>query len=105
MAEGGCFRNCFFKMFYVYVIKSLSSDKIYIGQTSDLDKRLKQHNDPDNDFSKYTKHNQGPWELKYKEENETRLVALQGEKFLKGGRGRNFLKIFLGSSAGRAGGC
>jgi len=88
-------------MFYVYVIKSLSSDKIYIGQTSDLDKRLKQHNDPGNDFSKYTKRNQGPWELTYKEEVETRSDALQREKFLKSGRGRNFLRIFLGCSAVR----
>ena len=92
-------------MFYVYVMRSLRSDKIYIGQTSDLDKRIKQHNDPDTDFSKYTKNNRGPWKLIYKEEVEIRSDALQREKFLKSGRGRTFLKIFLGSSAGRAGGC
>ena len=92
-------------MFYVYVIKSDSSDKIYIGQTSDLEKRLKQHNDPLNDFSEYTKHNKGPWELIYKEEVATRSEALKRERFLKSGKGRNFLKLLLGSSAGRAGGC
>ena len=92
-------------MFYVYVIESESTDKIYIGQTSDLEKRLKQHNDPCNDFSEYTKKNKGPWKLLYKEEVETRVDALKREKFLKSGQGRNFIKLLLGSSAGRAGGC
>ncbi len=31
-------------MFYVYVIKNELSNKIYIGQTADLEKRLKRHN-------------------------------------------------------------
>ena len=93
-------------MYYVYVIKSLSSDKIYIGQTLDLEKRLKQNNNPCNSFSKYTKQNKGPWKLVYKEKVETRVSALRREKFLKSGRGRQFIHtLLLGSSAGRAGGC
>jgi putative endonuclease len=93
-------------MYYVYVIKSESSDKIYIGQTSDLEERLKQHNDPCNDLSKYTKQNKGSWKLIHKEEVKTRLSALKREKFLKSGRGRHFIhNLLLGSSAGRAGGC
>ncbi|MEW6570331.1 MAG: GIY-YIG nuclease family protein [Nitrospirota bacterium] len=92
-------------MFYVYVVRSESSKKIYIGQTSDLDRRLKQHNDPCNDFSEFTKKNKGPWKLLYKEVAATRADALRREKFLKSGQGRNFIKLLLGSSAGRAGGC
>jgi len=80
-------------MFYVYVIKSETSDKTYIGQTSDLEKRLKQHNDPGNNFSKYTKQNKGPWKLVYKEEVATRSEALRREKFLKSGKGRELLQI------------
>ena len=91
-------------MFYVCVIKSENSDKTYIGQTSALEKRLKQHNDPCNDFSNYTKQNEGAWKLIYKEEVSTRAEALRREKFLKSGKGREVYR-FLGSSAGRAGGC
>jgi putative endonuclease len=68
-------------MFYVYIIKSESSGKTYIGQTSDLEKRLGQHNDPDNNFSRYTKQNKGPWKLVYKEEVATRLEALNARSF------------------------
>ena len=30
-------------MAFVYIIKSLTSEKYYIGSTSDIDRRLKQH--------------------------------------------------------------
>ncbi len=82
-------------MFYVYVIQSRSSDKIYIGQTIDLEKRIRQHNDPENNFSLYTKKNKGPWELVYKEDVATRRDALRREKYLKSSRGRSYIKAFL----------
>lgn len=31
-------------MFYVYLLKSLSDNKYYIGQTKDVDKRITEHN-------------------------------------------------------------
>jgi len=31
-------------MFYTYVIQSLRTGKIYIGQTKDINKRIKRHN-------------------------------------------------------------
>ena len=31
-------------MFYVYVLKSRKDNKLYIGQTSDLKRRIKEHN-------------------------------------------------------------
>jgi putative endonuclease len=93
-------------MFYVYGIQSEVTGKLYTGQTEDIEKRLRQHNDPSNDFSEYTKHNKGPWRLLYKEEIITRFDALKREKFLKSGKGRQYIKrLLLGSSAGRAGGC
>lgn len=80
-------------MFYVYVIESENSDKIYIGQTSNIEKRLVQHNDPNNNYSKYTKQNKGPWKLIYKEEVISRSLAIRREKFLKSGKGREFIKL------------
>jgi len=31
-------------MFYVYVLKSIKDEKVYIGYTSDLVKRIEKHN-------------------------------------------------------------
>ncbi|MEO0101307.1 MAG: GIY-YIG nuclease family protein [candidate division WOR-3 bacterium] len=81
--------------FYVYVLKSQSTGKIYIGYTSNLTKRLKQHNDPNCKFTLYTKRNPGPWELVYKEEYATRWEAMRREKELKTGQGREWLHKFI----------
>jgi len=77
--------------FFVYVIHSVHSNKKYIGQTNDLKKRIIQHNDPDNKSSLFTKRYQGPWELIYSEELQSRSEATIREKYLKSGSGRRFL--------------
>lgn len=80
-------------MYYVYVIRN-PTGKIYIGQTADLEKRLKRHNGqlPSN-IESYTKINKGPWTVVHKEEFFTRKDALSREKFLKSHHGRDYLKI------------
>jgi len=80
--------------FHVYILKSLSSGKLYTGQTSDLSKRLHSHN---YGLSPYTK-GRGPWQLLYSEEFETRSMAIKREKFLKSGKGREFIKEVLNQS-------
>jgi predicted GIY-YIG superfamily endonuclease len=55
-------------MYYVYAIKSITTGKIYIGQTDDIEKRLRQHNDISLDKSSFTKLQGEKWELVYKEE-------------------------------------
>ncbi|MDD5529550.1 MAG: GIY-YIG nuclease family protein [bacterium] len=77
--------------FYVYVLKSELTEKIYIGETSDLNNRIKQHNDPECWFTEFTKKNAGPWRLVYKEEYPTRKDAMRREKELKSGQGREWL--------------
>ena len=80
-------------MFAAYVIKSESSNKIYIGQTEDLVKRLKRHNGIlVSRKTNYTKLNKGPWKLVYNEEFNTRKEAMKREKELKSSRGREFIK-------------
>lgn len=74
-------------MFYVYVLKSTTAKKHYIGQTSDLQKRLQEHNSGE---SKYTSA-YIPWELVYSEEYETRSEAMKREKYLKSYPGRKWL--------------
>ena len=74
--------------FYVYVLKSVKDGNLYTGYTSDLEKRLFEHN---SGLSKATK-GRSPFELVYKEEYDNRSDAMKREKFLKTGKGRDFLK-------------
>jgi hypothetical protein len=41
-------------MFFVYAIKSLSRNYIYVGLTNDVEKRLKQHNNGETEVQKHT---------------------------------------------------
>jgi putative endonuclease len=66
-------------MFYVYLIRSKKDNTLYIGYTTDLKRRLEQHN---NGLSRYTK-GKTPWELVYFEGFKDRKLALQRENKLK----------------------
>ncbi|OGU82938.1 MAG: hypothetical protein A2315_00775 [Ignavibacteria bacterium RIFOXYB2_FULL_35_12] len=74
-------------MFFVYVLWSDKLKKRYVGFTSNLLKRLSQHNQGKSTFTK----NGTPWALIYSEEFKTEPEARQREKFLKCGVGRKFL--------------
>ena len=79
-------------MCFVYVIRSENTDRTYIGHTGDLEKRLCEHNDQCCFSSKFTKRVPGPWFLVYKEAYPTRSETFRRERWLKTGRGRDFLK-------------
>lgn len=81
-------------MYHVYAVYNSESDKFYIGQTKNLDARLKLHNDKE--FAKsYTSRFAGKWILIYSESAPSREVALKREKQLKSFRGREFVKKFI----------
>ena len=66
-------------MFYVYLIESLMNGRYYIGQTDDIDKRIKRHNQGRNISTKaYI-----PWKLKWWKEFETRSAAVKVETKIK----------------------
>jgi putative endonuclease len=75
-------------MFYVYVIKSLKDDKLYVGHANDLRKRISQHNDG---LVKSTSHRR-PLKLIYYEACNMSKDAIKREKSLKTGFGRAYLK-------------
>lgn len=77
-------------MFFVYVIYNKKHDKIYIGQTLSLIKRIKEHNE--HFFKGFTSRFDGNWEIIYSEEYTTRIDALNREKQLKSYKGREFVK-------------
>jgi len=79
-------------LYKVYVLKSIKDRKRYIGYTSDIKKRLKQHNHGE---VKST-YRRRPLKLIYLEEYNDILEAKRRERFLKTGQGRKYLdKILL----------
>jgi putative endonuclease len=75
-------------IFHIYVLYSQKFDKIYIGYTSDLQKRIGEHNSGRSRFTK----SYMPWELVYSEEIPTRSFAMKREKELKSHKGRDFIR-------------
>lgn len=77
-------------MYYVYALHNQSSGGIYIGQTNNLTRRVKQHNSKNN--CHYTTKQKGEWQVIHVEVVKTRSEALKREKQLKSARGRQFIK-------------
>jgi putative endonuclease len=71
-------------MISVYGIKSLSSKRIYVGQTNDIERRLREHN---RGLVKSTKEDK-PWGLMAIQEFGDRNEARWVERKLKRSRGR-----------------
>ena len=77
--------------FTVYALKSQTVDWIYVGFTSDIERRLNEHNSKK---SKSTKA-YAPFELVYSEIVETRAMARFREKQLKTSAGKRFIRSLL----------
>lgn len=68
-------------MFYVYILRT-SSNTLYIGQTNNLEKRIKEHQNKSGKSAKYIKYFQS-FTLVYSEERPTRTEAMKREYELK----------------------
>ena len=68
---------------WVYIIQSESTGKYYCGQTSDVDSRLSEHNDPKYGLTKTTKRLRGPWRLVWSCGCRDRAEAMGLEKRIK----------------------
>ena len=78
-------------MHYVYVLRSLSDDGLYVGYSANLRRRLVQHNEG----AAFATSHRGPWKLIYYEAYLEQVDALGRERYLKSGAGRRFLKTQL----------
>lgn len=78
-------------MFFVYILKSINKEYFYIGQTNNLKKRLKRHNDK---FCLSTK-SYAPFKLLYFEKYQTRSEAVKRERYFKSIKNMNYLKHFF----------
>ncbi|HAB54502.1 MAG: excinuclease ABC subunit C [Ignavibacteria bacterium RIFOXYB2_FULL_35_12] len=74
--------------FYIYVLRSLKDNKYYVGYTSDLNKRVKEHN---NGMVTSTK-NRVPFILVYWEGCLNQQDATTREKYLKTAWGKRYIK-------------
>jgi len=77
--------------YYTYILQSQKDNSFYIGYTSDLKKRLKQHNSGINQATKPFI----PYKLIFYEAFLNRIDAKNREKYLKGGYGRRTVKALL----------
>jgi putative endonuclease len=85
--------------YFVYIVKSTSTQKRYIGHTNDIDRRLDEHNNPEHNPMKYTSKQAGPWQLIYEESFASRSEAMKRERWLKSGMGRQWLNEKLGRAS------
>ena len=75
-------------MFYVYILQSSKQGNLYIGYTSDLKKRIKEHNLGLNFSTKRYM----PWEIIYYEDCKEETDARRREKYLKTTQGYRLIK-------------
>ena len=83
--------------YFVYVIKSREGYR-YTGTTENLSFRLIQHNN--HTLSFWTKRG-NDWKIIYQEEFENKKDALERERWLKTGIGREFLRSVIQSDSAK----
>jgi putative endonuclease len=81
--SGGVFGESI-SVYYVYILQSLKTGKLYIGHTDNLTRRLEEHNTSRG--GKYTRQN-SPWTLVYRESHPDKVSAVRRERHLKSTRG------------------
>lgn len=79
-------------MYYVYVLKSEKDDKFYIGQTNNLENRLRRHNSKQVTATR----NRTPLKIFYSENYKTRAETMSREKYLKSLKSGNEFKKIIG---------
>lgn len=75
-------------MYFVYILRSLKNNDIYVGSTENIVRRFNLHN---KGKAKSTKAYR-PWQLLDKEEFNSRSDAVRRERFLKTGQQKEILK-------------
>ena len=70
-------------MYFVYILQSEKDNQLYVGMTSNVERRLKQHNDG----GVRSTSKRRPFKVIYKEPYSSRVEAREREKFLKSYKG------------------
>lgn len=77
-------------MFYVYLLEHIQDKTWYIGYTTNLKRRLSEHQNCNG--SRTTSLKKGNYELIYYEAYLNKQDAIGREKYLKSGAGRKYVK-------------
>ena len=80
-------------MHFLYIIYSPSINKYYIGETANINERIKQHNSGffKGAFTKQTK----DWTIKFTFSLTSRTEARKAEKFIKRMKSRKFIEKII----------
>ena len=82
--------------YYVYILESVTTGKLYVGQSQEPEKRLNDHN---RGGSPYTK-NKGPWKEIFLIPFQTRTEAIALERKLKSWKNPGRIKSWIASGGG-----
>lgn len=82
--------------FFTYILHNATIDRFYIGYTSNLDNRIREHNKQKHS-TKFTRKQIGSWELKHSEEFDSRTDAIRREKEIKGWKSKVKIKDLIQS--------
>ncbi|MBI3194721.1 MAG: GIY-YIG nuclease family protein [Ignavibacteriae bacterium] len=74
--------------YVVYILQSETTGKYYVGQTQDLFRRIKEHNNSESTSTK----NGVPWKLVHLEEFGTRSEAVRREQQIKNRGVKRYLR-------------
>ena len=77
--------------FVVYILHSQTHNKYYVGQTSNIEIRLSQHNKGKNKSTKYGV----PWVVVYIEEYDTKSEVYQRELYIKKQKSRLYIESLI----------
>ena len=89
--KGPGYPGFFMESYFVYIIRSDKDQTFYIGYTTDISRRLEEHNQGK---SNYTSH-KIPWKLVYLETFYSKSDALKREKFLKNQKNIQFYEKLI----------
>jgi len=78
-------------MHYIYVLQSIKNGSLYIGYTTDIKRRILEHNRQENLSTK----SYAPWKLIFIEGYLEGKDARRREKYLKSNQGSRLLKRML----------
>ncbi|MGH9863611.1 MAG: GIY-YIG nuclease family protein [Candidatus Acidiferrales bacterium] len=81
--------------FSVYILRSDTTGRFYIGHTSNLPTRLRYHNSGRTISGK----NRGPWQVVYQEDFSNRSAAVRRERQMKSWKSHRYVELILQETA------
>jgi putative endonuclease len=82
--------------YFIYILQSEKDGTYYIGHTSNLEARIRRHNQGG---SAYTK-SKAPWKLLYEEDLNSKAEAMNREREIKGKKSREYIEQLVRASRG-----